>query len=240
MPLCFLLPTSPQEPSPFHRLAWEQHPLILNKPDLTLSTTSTSVNNANEQLQTDELEEWVEKLNGTIKWQYALGPNDSLQLEMPLWYKSRLEHMNLLYPKVDEEDETEDEEDPNELIPCVFTWANGGHHVMLTGTFTNWVDHIPMQRSGQELTVIKELPRGVHLYKFIVDGEWRFCPHQPTKTDGQHNVNNVLDLRSFKKQTFSTPDDNELARRALYTQVVPKSSSYTTDAPLIPIILGKR
>jgi hypothetical protein len=37
---------------------------------------------------------------------------------------------------------------------------------------------IPMFRSGNDFTYIHNLTRGKHVYKFIVDDEWRFAPDQ--------------------------------------------------------------
>jgi hypothetical protein len=39
----------------------------------------------------------------------------------------------------------------------------------------------------------KELPRGIHQYKFIVDTNWRFSQYHPTINDGHGNINNVIE-----------------------------------------------
>ena len=69
---------------------------------------------------------------------------------------------------------------PNEddLVPVVFTWSHSGRQVYITGTFNNWQEQIPMFRSGNDFTYIHNLTRGKHVYKFIVDDEWRFAPDQ--------------------------------------------------------------
>ena len=33
----------------------------------------------------------------------------------------------------------------------------------------------------------------MHHYKFIVDGEWRFSPDDPTAPDEHGNINNIVD-----------------------------------------------
>lgn len=38
-----------------------------------------------------------------------------------------------------------------------------------------------------------KLTPGVHLYKFIVDGEWRFSPDDLQSTDENGNINNIID-----------------------------------------------
>lgn len=46
-------------------------------------------------------------------------------------------------------------------------------------------------------TFIKQLNPGVYQYKFIVDGEWRFSPNDPTYTDPNENINNVIDISNY-------------------------------------------
>ncbi len=45
--------------------------------------------------------------------------------------------------------------------------------------------------------LFKQLSPGVYQYKFIVDGEWRFSPNDPTYIDPNENVNNVIDLMNY-------------------------------------------
>jgi hypothetical protein len=86
----------------------------------------------------------------------------------------------------------------NDLVPVVFTWSHSGRQVYITGTFNSWQEQvrlhmpvslrlceidcdlpqIPMFRSGNDFTYIHNLTRGKHVYKFIVDDEWRFAPDQ--------------------------------------------------------------
>lgn len=40
--------------------------------------------------------------------------------------------------------------------------------------------------------------RSLFSYKFIVDGEWRFSPEDPTKPDAQGNINNYIDTTNYK------------------------------------------
>ena len=40
------------------------------------------------------------------------------------------------------------------VVNTSFKWNFGGHTVLLTGTFTNWKDHIPLQKVGHEFNVI--------------------------------------------------------------------------------------
>jgi 5'-AMP-activated protein kinase regulatory beta subunit len=53
---------------------------------------------------------------------------------------------------------------------------------------------------GNEFTLTKMLGRGVHQYKFIVDGDWRFAPDYPTMRDNQGNINNYVDTTNYAPQ----------------------------------------
>lgn len=52
----------------------------------------------------------------------------------------------------------------------------------------------PMQRSGQDFSILLVLPAGVYHYKFIVDGEWRYVPELPFIADETGRVCNLLDV----------------------------------------------
>lgn len=55
-----------------------------------------------------------------------------------------------------------------------------------------------MQKTGgNEFTLLKTLERGVHQYKFIVDGNWRFAADQPTMRDNCGNINNYIDTTHY-------------------------------------------
>lgn len=84
-----------------------------------------------------------------------------------------------------------------EGVPTIFQWTHGGTQVFITGTFTNWSNKIPMSRSGNDFSYMQSLTKERHEYKFIVDGEWRIAPEQPTVTDVDGNINNLLDLTTL-------------------------------------------
>ena len=87
-----------------------------------------------------------------------------------------------------------------EVVPVMFKWTHGGQRVFLTGTFNDWAkEGIPMVRSGQEFYQILEIPKGVHEYKFLVDGDWKFSHEQPVLQDTSGNVNNVVDIQYYEK-----------------------------------------
>ena len=91
----------------------------------------------------------------------------------------------------------------DERVPVMFKWTHGGQRVYVTGTFNNWAkEGIPMVRSGQEFYQIVDVQKGVHEYKFLVDGEWKFSHEQPVLQDTSGNVNNVVDIQFYEKYTF--------------------------------------
>lgn len=90
--------------------------------------------------------------------------------------------------------------DDAQSVPVMFKWTHGGHRVSLTGTFNNWASAgIPMVRSEQEFYQVVQVPKGVHEYKFLVDGEWKFSLEQPVLQDVSGNVNNVVDIQYYEK-----------------------------------------
>ncbi|KAA0174119.1 hypothetical protein FNF27_04340 [Cafeteria roenbergensis] len=118
-------------------------------------------------------------------------------------------------------------------VPAVFKWAHGGSEVYVTGTFTGWRDHKRMHRSGHDFTYIAMLPRGKHHFKFIVDGQWRWTTNAPTETDADHNVNNVVDLGTFRRDDAEDPDEPESDDEA-YGTAVPDEVTYTKEPPYLP------
>lgn len=141
------------------------------------------------------------------------------------------------------------EEGQDERIPVVFNWAHGGAEVYLAASFNNWGRQIPMVRSGNEFHVVQDLPRGIHQYKFIVDGHWRFSPDQPKSQGQDGNTNNTLDIQHYQcwkleeqdepqHRIFPPPTSVDEARLN-FGQHIPDQNDYTIDAPVIPIVLSK-
>lgn len=85
-------------------------------------------------------------------------------------------------------------------VPVMFKWTHGGQRVSITGTFNNWASEgIPMVRSGQEFYQVVQVPKGVHEYKFMVDGEWKYSSEQPVLQDVSGNVNNIVDIQYYEQ-----------------------------------------
>ena len=86
----------------------------------------------------------------------------------------------------------------SDLVNIVFTWNFGGQEAYLIGSFTNWGEKLLMRKvGGNEFSLLHPLERGIHQYKFIVDGNWRFAGDQPTMRDNQGNINNFIDTTHY-------------------------------------------
>ncbi|KAL4498315.1 hypothetical protein ABPG72_013121 [Tetrahymena utriculariae] len=86
------------------------------------------------------------------------------------------------------------------FINTIFQWTNGANSVQLTGTFNNWVNPIPLEKVENNcFQVILKLRPGVYQYKYIVDGQWRFSPDDPTCNDENGNINNLIDTTNIER-----------------------------------------
>lgn len=92
-----------------------------------------------------------------------------------------------------------------DLVNIVFTWNFGGQEAYLVGSFTGWTERLLMKKvGGNEFSLLHPLERGVHQYKFIVDGNWRFAGDQPTMRDNQGNINNFIDTTHYASSQSQT------------------------------------
>lgn len=94
----------------------------------------------------------------------------------------------------------------NAIFPTTFEWDNGGNSVFVTGSFCQWKQFFLMKKDSSKNFVLKlNLPRGIHQYKFKVDGEWKYNPKFPICNDGG-NINNYLDTTNLEI-TIKTNDE---------------------------------
>eukprot|EP01017_Pseudomicrothorax_dubius_P018227 TRINITY_DN2023_c0_g1_i3.p1 TRINITY_DN2023_c0_g1~~TRINITY_DN2023_c0_g1_i3.p1 ORF type:complete len:261 (-),score=32.28 TRINITY_DN2023_c0_g1_i3:312-1094(-) len=105
-----------------------------------------------------------------------------------------------------------------------FRWSKGGSEVLLTGTFTNWTDHIPMERQGDEFIQVLRLPPGTYQYKFIVDGIWTVSNDDKTTFDAEGNLNNVVDTSLIYGNGDLNPKTHKLSN--------PVSPKFSPSPPL--------
>lgn len=144
---------------------------------------------------------------------------------------------------------------PGDRVPTMFRWTHGGRNVAIIGTFNGWHKQLPMHRSGNDFTHIHDLPKGKHVYKFVVDGVWRFAPDLPTVADAEGNINNFLDVSDFVPYVVRDEAPAYLGAPPLlpgsiedetepYGQFIPSADDYQKDPPPLPahlrhIVLNK-
>ena len=98
----------------------------------------------------------------------------------------------------------------NAIFPTTFEWDNGGNSVFVTGSFCQWKQFFLMKKDSSKNFVLNlNLPRGIHQYKFKVDGEWKYNPKFPICNDGG-NINNYLDTTNLEI-TVKTNDEGTTA-----------------------------
>jgi 5'-AMP-activated protein kinase regulatory beta subunit len=120
--------------------------------------------------------------------------------------------------------------DRENIVNTTFTWFLGGTEVFLTGSFTKWRTHYPLTRQGHEFSVTVALPKGIYQYKFIVDGEWRFNPDEPTESDEQGNINNVINTTHYQQI-----DKRSLDHSNYHEELIEKTEKYSDQAVELPV-----
>lgn len=72
----------------------------------------------------------------------------------------------------------------------------------MAGEFDDWRGTVRLERQGniyiKKMWILGEANTDIS-FKFIVDGEWKYCPAQPQTTDERHITNNVLGLERRKE-----------------------------------------
>jgi len=78
--------------------------------------------------------------------------------------------------------------------------APGAQSAFIAGDFNDWDDSSirmrKMSRQDGHFVRILDLPVGRHEFKYLVDGEWRCCPHAPQSTSCIGTVNSVVEIRN--------------------------------------------
>lgn len=108
-----------------------------------------------------------------------------------------------------------------------FRWIYEGEEIHLTGNFTEWKNHIKMEKVGDEFKYILKLPKGIYYYKFIVDGDWKFSPDDPHTPDENGNINNYIDTTQLEKSVFV--EDLEKIENLKPMQLVETKKTMNTD-----------
>ncbi|KAL0479907.1 AMPK-b [Acrasis kona] len=84
----------------------------------------------------------------------------------------------------------------------MFSWSYGGRKVYIVGTFNQWKEKIPMNFNSDDnsFVVILNVAPGRHLYRFIVDNEYKTDPNSPTCADNQGYLHNMVQINESEIQ----------------------------------------
>ncbi|OUS44052.1 hypothetical protein BE221DRAFT_23258 [Ostreococcus tauri] len=123
------------------------------------------------------------------------------------------------------------------LVPVAINWTQGGNSVEVEGSFDNWQSRQTLHKSGnREFAIVMSLRPGVYQYKFIVDGQWKYAPDQPTMYDEMGNVNNVLEVQEYVPEILDSLDafTAPASPPASYDCSPFHSDDFSKDPPPIP------
>ncbi|CAL1536256.1 unnamed protein product [Lymnaea stagnalis] len=73
-----------------------------------------------------------------------------------------------------------------------FKWEDGGDTVLVSGTFNNWEENIPLSKNGDVFSKTLDLPLGEYLYRFLVDEQWQVNKSLPIKCDENGLESNLI------------------------------------------------
>lgn len=133
-------------------------------------------------------------------------------------------------------------------VPTMFKWKKEGTEVFLMGSFDGWVNRIPLFKNEDESLAVVELPIGVHTYKYLVDGAWRYDSDEPTVENEIGSLNNILRIKESDFEIFKAlaADDNPIndLNDSDFGHITPVSNNPHQRPPLIPphllqIVLNK-
>lgn len=103
-----------------------------------------------------------------------------------------------LHQKGDQDDGLTSSSEGPHIYATSFHWTEGGHKVLLAGSFTKWregaLEMQPESEGSRVFSLSVDLPEGIHSYKYIVDGLWKFAIDQPQIADAHGNVNNCISV----------------------------------------------
>lgn len=128
------------------------------------------------------------------------------------------------------------------LLPSVVKWEGGGQSVSVS--FDDGASKIPMVRSQNNFYTIVDLPEGTHMYKFLVDGQWRCDPKEPRDGSCQNNIVSVkqsdfevfealaVDSIGTESAKSSSPGGLSSSPPGSYTQSIPLRNN--TPSPAAP------
>ncbi|KAG0147635.1 hypothetical protein CROQUDRAFT_655833 [Cronartium quercuum f. sp. fusiforme G11] len=119
-----------------------------------------------------------------------------------------------------------------------FRWDSSvPQQVFIKGSFDQWQSPLELfkEQSGKFGRSI-ELEYGSRvLYKYVVDGNWRHNPNEPTETDLHGNINNLLEVPPYVSPSPSPEPSNEEEEEDLPADSEPVAPQTTSPSPDEPV-----
>lgn len=134
----------------------------------------------------------------------------------------------------------------NDLIPIKFEWKEGANDVKISGSFLeNWKGQETLQKNPYNDTyeIILNLPKGIHQFKFIVNGKWKCSPYYKTVIDKSDHHNNEIDTSDYinsqiyENTSISTSTkytSKRIKKHTEYNSKFPDKSDFNLESPEIP------
>lgn len=139
----------------------------------------------------------------------------------------------------------------NETVPYTFEWKEGGNNVHFCASFLeDWNRKEPMKlnKETNNYEVTLNVPKGVHQFKFIVNGQWVCSKNYKIINDKDNNINNEIEINNDNntKNISNTNNIQEMKKTKKkhqkgnndYNCVYPNQSSVNPDAPNIPVFFN--
>lgn len=89
----------------------------------------------------------------------------------------------------------------NDLVEQTFEWHESGNMVYLTGSFVNWKQWFLLTNNDNRFIIKLPITKTRHLFKFIVDKEWKCSSKYAIEVDENQNSNNVIDLSHIQENS---------------------------------------
>ncbi|CCJ28096.1 unnamed protein product [Pneumocystis jirovecii] len=113
-------------------------------------------------------------------------------------------------------------------VPVFLRWKGDNKNVYVTGTFTDWGKKIPLNKSTNDFTVLINLSKGTHKFKFYVDNEWKCSDELATATDSSGNLFNYIEV---SETCLSSVLQNDKQSSLTEHRVNKPPETYTNEIP---------
>ncbi|PVU90655.1 hypothetical protein BB559_004506 [Furculomyces boomerangus] len=143
--------------------------------------------------------------------------------------------------------------DEKTFVPTLIKWEDSADNVYVSGSFNQWKYKIKLKREDGIWSTMINLPVGMHMIKFIVDGEWQYSRNMVIAPDDHGNLVNYIKIEEvFIDSLEDNSNDNvegldsdmfSGSPPGEYTGVIPEFSNYSVnrdgsykriDPPLLP------